>query len=446
MVRRLWENTGTLLMALFLAALVWVVAVNENNPVEERTIGQVPIELVGKPADMLIMGSVMTRTQVEVRGPRQTLAALTARNITVTADLSDLPPGTHTIPLEYGLAVEGARIERIDPDSLALTLERSAVRELPIEVTLVGQPAAGYEAEPPQLSTETVTVSGPSSAVDRVASISVRLSIEGLRDDYRGPVTFAPVDADGSPVSGVALAPESGQITVPIAQREGFRDVAVKLVITGQVASGYQVTNISVSPNFITVASANPRLVEQMPGFVNTVPLDLTDADDDVVRRLLLELPPGVTVQGEQSVLAQVSIAAIEYSLRVERTLELRGLPPDRSATVAPESVDVLLLGPLAVLDELSLEDVRIVVDVEGLEPGTYQLTPQAEVLPNGLRADILLDQVEVIIVQGTPTPTPTTVVTPTATPTTTPTPRPTLPAWTATPTTTPEVIDTPEP
>jgi YbbR domain-containing protein len=433
-------------MAFFLAALVWIVAVNEDNPVEQRTIGQVPIELLGKADDMLIMGNVLTRTQVELRGPRQTLATITARQITVTADLSDLPPGTHTIPLQYGLAVEGARIENIDPSTLTLMLERSAVRELPVEVTLVGQPAAGYEAEPPELSAETVTLSGPSSAVDRVAGISVRVSIEGLRSEYRAPITFSAVDADGSPVSGVALSPESGQITVPITQREGFRDVAVKLVITGQVASGYQVTNISVSPNFITVASANPRLVEQMPGFVNTVPLDLTDADDDVVRRLLLELPPGVTVQGEQSVLAQVSIAAIEYSLRVERTLELRGLPLDHSATVSPDTVDVLLLGPLAVLDELSLEDVRIVVDLEGLEPGTYQLAPQVEVLPNGLRADLLLDQVEVVIVEGTPTPTPTVSATATATATVTVTPRPTLPAWTATPSPTPAATDTPEP
>jgi YbbR domain-containing protein len=281
-----------------------------------------------------------------------------------------------------------------------------------------------------------------------VARVIARLSIETLRGDFNGPVNLIPLDSAGNPVGGVTLAPASVQVVVPITQREGYRDVAVKLVITGEVAAGFQVTNITVSPNFITVASSDPRLVEQMPGFVDTVPLDLSGATDDIVRRLPLQLPPGVTVDGEQSVLAQVSIAAIEYTLRVERTLEVRGLAPGLSATVSPDTVDVLLLGPLAVLDDLSLEDVRIVVDLEGLDPGTYQVAPSAEVLPRGLRADILLDQVEVVVVFGTPTASasPTIEPTPTATPTITPTRRPTLPAWTATPSATPTATESPAP
>lgn len=444
MARRLWDNLGTLLLALFLAVLVWVVAVNDENPLERRTLEQVPIELVGRPDDMMIMGAVASSARVEISAPRLTLAGLTARQVRVTADVGSLASGTHLVRLEASTTVQNARIEAIEPVEIAITLEQTAVRELPVEVILLGEPAAGYEAEQPALTADNVSVSGPLPNVDRVASVLARLSIEGLRGDYRGQVNFIPVDAAGSPVAGVELQPENTQVTVPITQREGYRDVAVKLVITGQVASGYQVTNITVSPNFITVASSDPRLVEQMPGFVNTVALDISDANDDIVRRLPLELPPGVTVDGEQSVLAQVSIAAIEYSLRVERALEMRSLAPGLSATIAPDTMDVLLLGPLAVLDDLSLEDVRIVVNLEGLGPGTYQVTPEAEVLPEGLSADLLLEQVEVVIVLGTPTPSPTIEVTPTMTPTITPTPRPTSPPWTATPSPTPTATETP--
>ena len=34
MARRMWENLGTFVLALFLAALVWIVASNEENPLE----------------------------------------------------------------------------------------------------------------------------------------------------------------------------------------------------------------------------------------------------------------------------------------------------------------------------------------------------------------------------------------------------------------------------
>ncbi len=447
MLRRIWDNTGTLLLAFLLAALVWIVAVNEENPVEGRVLSAVPIELVGKPDDMMIIGSVISSTQVSVTAPRLTLAELTARQVRVSADISSLGPGTHSVRLVADVPEGSVRSVTIDPEEITITLERSAVREMPVDVTLLGEPAAGYESEPPTLSADTVTVSGPSSAVGRVASIMARLSIEGLRGDFLGPVNFIPVDASGTPVNGVELEPDSAQVTVPITQREGYRDVAVTLVITGQVAAGYRVTNITVSPNFITVASTDPRLVEQMPGFVNTLPLDISGASDDVVRRLPLELPSGVTVDGEQAVLAQVNIAAIEYSLTVERVLEMRGLPPGLSASTSPETVNVLLLGPLTALDVLSLEDVRVVVDLEGLGPGTYQVIPEVEVLPQGLRAEnVLPSQMEVVVVLGTPTPSPTVELTPSATPTSTPSPRPTLPRWTATPTLTPAGPATPTP
>jgi len=77
-----------------------------------------------------------------------------------------------------------------------------------------------------------------------------------------------------------------------------------------------------------------------------------------------------------------------------------------------------------------------------GLDPAAGEV--MAEVLPGGLRADILLDQVEVIVVLGTPTPTATVEPSPTATATLTP--RPTLPAFTRTPTASPDETATPEP
>ncbi len=448
MLRWIGQNIGTLVLAFLLAILVWVVAVNEENPPETRILAQeVPIELLGKSDDMLIIGSVVSSTRVGLTAPRLTWEKLSARQVRVTADVTGLEPGAYTLPLSATTTETNARDLTLDPAEITITLERSATRAIPVEVTLLGEPAAGYEAEQPQLSAEAVTVFGPSSAVGRVSSILARLSIEGLRGDFRGTVNFLPVDSAGNPVGGVTLTPATAQVTVPITQREGYRDVAVKLVITGQVASGYQVTNITVAPNFITVASSDPRLVEQMPGFVNTLPLDISGASDDVVRRLPLELPAGVTVDGEQVVLVQVNIAAIEYSLQVERVLEMRGLSVGLSATTSPATVDVLLLGPLTVLDGLSLEDVRVILDLEGLGPGAYQVTPRVEVLPEGLRAEnVLPSQVEVIVVLGTPTPSPTVTPEPTIdlTVTFTPTPRPTLPLFTATPTPSPTTSATP--
>src|SRR6185503_5658109 len=102
-------------------------------------------------------------------------------------------------------------------------------------------------------------------------------------------------------------------------------------------------------------------------------PLDITGATDDVVQRVALVLPDGV--DGPDSVLVEVNVAAIEFSLTVQRSLDIRGLAPGLGAILSPSSVDVILLGPLPLLENLTLEDVRVVVDLQGLTAGTYQVT-----------------------------------------------------------------------
>jgi hypothetical protein len=98
--------------------------------------------------------------------------------------------------------------------------------------------------------------------------------------------------------------------------------------------------------------------------------------------------------------------------------------------------VDVLLSGPIPVLDTLQEADVRVLLDLEGLTLGTYQVTPTVVLLPEQLQAVTVRPiPVEVIIERGEPptatltptrTPTPSRTLPPTRRPTDTPAPPPT--------------------
>ncbi len=442
MGRRWWENLGTFALALLLAVVVWAVAVNEENPNEEKLFPTtVKVGPVSLPENLILVEQSITQTAVTIRAPRTVWDTLVAGQIHVTADLAGLPPGEHVIALRAQLDVPIGQVTKLNPATIRVTLESRAARELPVSVEQVGEPARGYEAGHFDLSTLTAVVSGPASAVDRVSKLTATISLEGLKTDLRKDVALDPVDASGKPVADVSIEPASVPVKVPVTQKQGFRDVAVTVDYAGQVAAGYRITNITVAPPVITVSSSDPQRVEALPGFVKTQALDLTGASDDIVVRLPLALPEGVSVEGEPSVQVQVNIAAIESSQTEQRQLEFQGLGPGLSATASPDTVVVLVSGPLPVLDRLKQEDVRVILDVTGLEPGTYSLTPEVSLLPEQLRAESVLPAtIEVVITVGvTPSVTPITTVTPTAPPTVVPTRRPTL-----TPTATPTEILTP--
>ncbi len=157
----------------------------------------------------------------------------------------------------------------------------------------------------------------------------------------------------------------------------------------------------------MTVLGANTAEVNSLPGVVETKPLNLQDAKQDISTRLGLNLPKNITLVGAQTVQVQVSISPIQTSITLQnQPINVTSLGGGLSAQVFPQTVDVIVSGPLPVLDKLASQDVKVTVNLTGLAPGTYQLKPEVEPLNgNVLVESILPGTVEVVIsIQGTPT------------------------------------------
>jgi YbbR domain-containing protein len=164
-----------------------------------------------------------------------------------------------------------------------------------------------------------------------------------------------------------------------------------------------------VNPPVVTVFAGDAELVSSIPGVVETQPLDLQNADADITTRLPLDLPAGVSVVGEQTVLIQASVSPIESSLTLaDENVQILNLPTGLTAQVSPAVVDVIVSGPLPLLDTLTRQDVRVTVDLEGLEEGAHQLTPRVEVLISDVDVEsVLPGTIEVVLVKAeTPSPT----------------------------------------
>ena len=181
----------------------------------------------------------------------------------------------------------------------------------------------------------------------------------------------------------------------------------MKVITKGQIASGYRVTNISVFPPAVTVFSSDPNLVEDLPGYVETEQLDLTGVKDDLDVGLALDLPPGISLVGEQTVEVQVGIATIEGSITLENMEVLvSGITEGYEVNVSPQTVDVILSGPLPILDSLTADDVRIFIELEGEEEGIYQRIPQVEISISEIVVESILPASLEIEILQVPTPT----------------------------------------
>ena len=423
-LRWLFSNLGALLLAFALAVVVWFSAETAANPNIEST-RSVPLEIYGLDPNMLIVDNPPPQVRVTMSAPTSVMNSLDSVDGSITAwvDVSGLEAGSYELEVNaqasetYG----PVRINQITPQFVTLTLEPLITRNFPVDLVISGDPAIGYQKGTPSYTPTSVTVSGAASVVDQVTSTQVALDISEADETIDVEIPVLALDANSDPVEGVLINPKTINVTQPVYLQGGYRNVIVKVLTTGQPANGYKLTNITVSPLNVVVFASDPQLVNDLPGFVETEPVDLTGAEDDVDTFAALQLPEGISVVGDETVLVQVSIAAIEGSLSMDLPVTPIGLLPTQAAVLSPETVKVILSGPVTVLDSLKPSDIRVVVDLTDQELGTYQLEPRVDLLPDRLQAEAILPATIEVTVITAPTATPTSVFTPT--PPTTPQP-----------------------
>jgi YbbR domain-containing protein len=408
MLKWIIRNLGSFGLAFSLALTVWILAVIAADPDETRLYPRtIPLEVTGQDPRLIVTGSLPRQVNLTLRAPQSVWSRLLNEESQIRAvvDLAGREAGEHTVPVQVQIALSPARIISQTPETIRLTLEPLASRVLPLEVSVRGQPPIGYQAGLPELNPTQVTITGPASIVEQAEKAEAEVRIDGSRSNVVQDASIRVLDAEGNLLTGITLNPEKTIVQIPITQQGGYRDIAVKVVVRGQVANGYRLTNISVFPPAITVFSGDPTLVSALPGFVETEPLNLNGTSQDIELRLELNLPSGISVVGEQTVLVLVGIDAIEGSLSLNNMpVTVIGLEEGWSAETAPETLDIILTGPLPSLEKLTANDILIILDVTDLGVGTHQIVPVIEILIADIEVQsVFPGTVEVVITKSTP-------------------------------------------
>jgi YbbR domain-containing protein len=416
-LRWFFSNLSTLFLSFALAVVVWISAVTAANPNVER-IRSVTLKVNGLDANMLVVSDVPTQVRITLRAPRSVADSLVGIENAIEAqvDVTGLGAGTYDLEVKTHIdeAYRPVRLVLVNPEIVTLTLEPLVALTLPVNLDVSGDPAIGYQKGPVERDPSFVTISGAASLVAQVEEVQATLDISDSRETLETDVPALALDAAGEPVPGVVVAPNEIRVTQPVFLQGGYRNVIVKVVTSGRTANGYKLTNITVSPLNVVVFSTDPQLVNDLPGYVETQPVDLDGAEDDVDSFVVLNLPDGVSVVGDQSVLVQVSIAAIEGSLTVSLPVTPIGLLPTHAAAISPETVDVILSGPVPILNSLDPSEIRVVVALDGLDLGIYQLEPEVDILPGRVRVETILPSTVEVTIIIAPTPTPTGIPLPT--------------------------------
>ncbi|MGC4192344.1 MAG: CdaR family protein [Thermomicrobiales bacterium] len=419
-------------VSLVLAVLLWGWVIQLQDPFQTREYSNLAIQTGGLPDELEIVTSLPT-ANVILTGARSDLTGVTASQISISLDFSKVHgPNTYLLPLTVS-GVDDVNSVRTEPREVQVVIEQRATKVFPLIVQKA--PAGGSESRQigevsPSISQ--VTVTGPSSSVENIAQVVLPITLSQQTSSFTG--TFQPraVDANGQTIAEVTILPETVTAEVQVDTRG--KAVSVIPQILGVPAEGYTVQQRTALPDTILVDGPQAELDKLL--FVNTEPVDISDATAPISRRVgIADLPEGLTIVEPASGMVEVRVAIEDISGQATEfnslPIEIIGLDSGLEATVTPNTTNVSLLAPRSLLESMTANDIKVRVDVSGLGPGTHVLTPDVTVPQRATWLGNDPTQVTVVITRSDGSATPSSAGSPGASPASLESDRPTKTATT---------------
>jgi hypothetical protein len=248
-LQRARRNLGLRAIAFVLAIGLWFfVNAGQRGALAPM---RVPVSYRALPAGLVIVNQRPDFVQIEVRGPRTLLSLLDPDRMVLRLDLSGVSMGQAVFKIgpEMFNVPRQTDVTRISPSQIVLDIDRITDRQVPIHVSVQGQPAAGYRVASVKANPPAATVRGPSRFVFHIDSVQTSpVEVNGAKADLVQPVSL-PAPSDRVVVVGPSAAEAAVSISEIITNRE-FRGLPVEVRDTDY--------KVKVEPRQIAVTVRGP--------------------------------------------------------------------------------------------------------------------------------------------------------------------------------------------
>lgn len=383
------------IMALLFAVILWSYVLAETNPLRERVIKDVTVrydnieDLNAK--GLAISGSlseILDKVDVKIEINQQELKYLSKENVRPYIDLSSISgKGEPTLKIlvdnKYG------KVKEISPSEVTLTVDNAGARTIPVNVNIIGTLPAGYYAEEPEITPNVVRIEGAREMITKVSSAVCNIDLNGLTEGYNKSVEVVLLDDSGQPIDSIQFADSVPSVIAKLdVLAKKSVPINVESAILGQddLAPGYEITDIRIEPENIDIAGKKEVLKSITE--IQLIPFSVSGANSDKVAMLDFQAIDGVRVLDNDKVQVYISIREIyEAKTYKDIPIQIKNLRYGYEVKISELTTNVTVLAGVTKISKLDRSDIVPYVDVEGLEPGEYNLPVLFE-LSDGFTAD----------------------------------------------------------
>ena len=369
----------------FLISIILFFSVNSNpdnrsnNPfdtpssTETATIKNVPVEIYYD-TDNLVVSGIPEMLDITIEGPKSlVISAKNKMDFEIYVDLSDPKIGSQKVPIKVKNLSDKIRYTLTQANTTAIVEEKVTETfdvEVEFDKTLL---ANGYSSDPPYVSPSEVKITGAKSNVQRVKVVKATVKAESdITNDITTEATVQAFDNNMN-LLDVNIKPSTVDISINV--NSPSKEVRLSTKTTGTPPEGVTIESIKLDSEKATIYGGESILkdIKEI-----TVPVDVSNIDEDTVIEIPVSLPDGVVGSSIDTVKVTIKIKKDHSRTISDIPIEIIGLLEDsyEAKIIEPSNgmVDLVIEGEDSIIKSLKVSDFKVFIDVGELNEGSHNV------------------------------------------------------------------------
>lgn len=382
MKEKLTKNLGIKLLSVPLAAIIWIVIINIDDPISTKVISNVPVEILNE-SYITQSGQVYdivegTSVSVTIRAKRSIRDKIKVSDLRVTADLANITQFNRVEIVAECTKSTTDTVEVIPkPKMLTVTLEDIATKTLPVQITTTGVTDSGYYVDSVKASPNMIEIQGAESTIEKISEVRVSVDVSGHQENFsEDGLTPKVYDEKGREVDSSRIKFSHSNIKIK-ATILPTKMVPIQVNTEGTLDVGYKISQIEFGPEQVELAG-EADLLSKVYSLPITVIVDEAKKDIETDIDLIKYLPEGTKIVNDTTTIAvRVTVEKVDTKdiTLTEDVIDVRNLDENYSISISKPypKISLMAIGD-GKLDHIEAIDLQAYIDLKGLTAGTHNI------------------------------------------------------------------------
>ncbi len=387
-IKKLLDNRRfTIPFSIFLSVVLWLVIVNNENPIIPRTFTDMTVNInlentFASDNGMSIIEDISAQKfTVVVRGARYAVSSLRSEDINVYASAASVDA-----PGEYNLDVAVSKntaaeyeILSITPATVKISFDYIDTKEFTIKPKAEGVTAKeGLVAENGVVSgteSDTVTISGPRTIINKIDSVVALTQVDKtleVSETFDADIILYDIDGNEISTDNLTLSTNKVKVTVPISKTK-----TVPVVVDfSNLPQNFDKNSISYTLDYASVTViGTPETVDKTEN-VTLSAIDISTVSPTANSfDVSAKLPDGVRLLDNiEFFTVKINIENYSQTTINVSQIEYVGLEQGLSIGETLEIKNVKVCGPQSIIKKLNSDSVYAEIDLTGKTAGQHSL------------------------------------------------------------------------